>query len=247
MSLPEPNTEPTFLFDIDGLVDYPGFAEQVVYPLMEDHAPIKFFTYLPESRAKIVLAEHGLDDFEHNIVGLEFLRDIDYAFRQWQRTGNTEQMNRHMKASLIDDYSLEEYLQLVEPWQQYGEKNGFMKFPPLLGKNPFILVESDNGVPTPYFKNTELVFRDKRYIDRLVSTAKNGDYSLVIVPEHLNIFGDPSYWEGHPNPFTTASEAIVDDLQEITWNWRGEHVVRDLGVEHGIYHEGGYPHPEREL
>lgn len=118
------------------------------------------------------------------------------------------------------------------------EASSLFKYPPFLREGNQLLVESDcsdgseNGRPLKQPRRSPWDYGGN------LKTATEGKYSLILVPEH------PDVWNC-PNVFVRPEE-VARNLRRKLLDWNGQHIVSDLGIEMGVYQEGVRLSPERE-
>lgn len=221
------------VLDFDGLFSYPDFKTRVLEPLVEQEREFAIWTFNYEENVRLKLERMGLPDLTRHA------RIIDAYRYEWLRTSLGEVLDgfrpmndgRFIQNLLLDSEILpteETVVRALEHYQailafEAGER--FYKYPPFLGDNNYLLVESDrasglSGSLSRINPNTEF------------DIAEHGGHSLIMVPEH------PECWHGFVYPSVDVTpEQVMDTLAPAIVNWNGEPIRRDLGIELGIFQE----------
>lgn len=240
------NKKSQILIDIDGIVSYPNLGKVVLEPLKNKGADMMFYTFMSSAQGIDQLQTYNLDQYISRGYGMKdldlsadtlkliaghdsaYLKQVYDIPDEWILNAKRKNhVKRFMSYFQVTDYTVNEYSVLMQKWA--SETFNGKKFPPLLGKNNYLFIESDNA-----FSNTD---RDERDLSQTKKWALENDYSLILVPEHPYAFKDSS--------LKIVPQDILHELHKITTSWTGEQLVIDLGEKLGIYQEGTLRHPER--
>lgn len=246
----------TIIFDIDGLVAYPDFNRGVVRPMEKTGVGIKFWTFSPERTGMDRLRKYGLGGYANpnSLIGENFYRSelantiayYDLDKRANRLPGRETEYLMKMSYFLArlglpnQESDIQRAIQKHIEYEELTRKLGIAvgcKYPPLLGDGNYLLVESDCS---EYISTGEYapLHRDKRLPQSDKKLATEAGYSIIIVPEY------PDVWEAKVT--SAPPELVVKRLREMLLQWNGEHIVKDLGEEMGVYQEGIRRSPERE-
>lgn len=141
----------------------------------------------------------------------------------------------------------------VEKYTEYKVvASNTYKYPPLLGEDNYLLIESDGAIYNP-LNQTHRRVNPQGQLD----LARRGTYSLIFVPEYPDVWAPElarsTAFKRFAPDVSFSPEDIMDELAPAIINWNGEHVVRDLSVERGLFdaesqimQESALRHPERQ-
>lgn len=221
----------TVIFDIEGVITYPGFIEKVIQPLQETDKKIMFWTRIPQEAGKKRLREAGLGAFATNnlCLGTDVLFDIQSdskAFALGEENNLVTSMSRIGLPT--NDVELKRVINASKKWGDAMGKIGYsVKFPPLLGDDPYLLVESDGTYLANWYEDTPLKRGKGPEADK--QTARENGYSVVLLPEH------PEVWQNKGTD--VPPETVLATLQQILITWDGKPLIKDLGTELKVYDE----------
>ncbi len=225
--------ENTVVFDIEGLVTYPNFAERIIRPVREQGFGIKFWTFASSDRGERLLRENDLGEYAgvDSMISYNKWSDIrqSYTATRDRRIINLDKESLAKAVKRLglatDEESIERFVEKLKMYERVRQWPS-CKFPPILGDGNYLLVESDC---TKVDRETGELLRDDNLPNADKRQALDGGYSLIIVPDY------PYAWE---NDWTsTPIDTVVDRLSDKIQSWQGEHIVEDLRVEFGMLGE----------
>lgn len=221
----------TIVFDMMGFVagspsGYPGLEGSLVRHLSRT-SDIEIGLWTKDFRES-----YKFRDWASFFVGKEDIRDFGIAVQERDKKLLSEICRQtKLKEDLVN---LEELMPRWNKWESTGgvifdgkKWAAFHKYPPLLGNECSILIESDLG----RIDNTGKIKRESWLSDEALEFARNTHSSIILVPEYPNI------WE--EGKCLVQPNEVLDYLKDILLNWQGEEIQRDLGVEMGIYTKEG--------
>ena len=225
----------TILFDIEGLVTYPGFEAEVIRPLEEEGTNIKFWTFSSRKYGYNRLIENGLARYAvpGKCIGDELYRSA--------KPSSVLSLIKALEMTGLpaDEESVKRVRRQLEAYNLSRSSLGIRvecKYPPLIGDDNFLLFESDSSLFDPEDRVEGFVIEETlAEADKLL--ARKAGYSVIIIPEHPNV------WLAGES--TTSPLEIVEKIKDYALNWNGEHVVEDLREDITLYREGRIRHPER--
>lgn len=143
----------TVIFDVDGLISYPDFADQIVSPLEEKGVNIVFWVFNSEISVGERLREIGLEKYavKGRCIGSESLASIDDALYLYRTQGDIAPIVKRMSLAGLstDNENLQRFLQECNNYVVANKWGVRCKFPPLLGDDNYLLVESDSAMYIP--------------------------------------------------------------------------------------------------
>ena len=246
------------VLDFDGLLTYPGFGDRILKPLIDQEREFWFWTLNHRGSVEKTLGKMGFADNAQN------QRIIDWeAFNLWisrmirinEMLESGDEPDRELGSSILRGFLNDSGIRsdeegarrFAEKYKEYrGLTDKHYKYPPLLGEDNYLLVESDRASYDPLNR----VFLRTDHSGQL-DLARRGTYSLVLVPEHPDLWapelaGSRAFKKYAPDvPFTP--EEVMDELVPQVLNWDGQHVVRDLSAERGLFEKEGSVGQERVL
>lgn len=224
------------VLDFDGLVSYPGFGDRVLKPLIEQRRPFWFWTYNHRENVKPVLVRMGFPDLaqDRRIIDQEIFASWDSRIQRIiDRHGLIDEREKKSERWILgkileisgiqaDEDGLKRFIEKFQDYDAVAAQP--YKYPPLLGDDNYLLVESDSA---GYSSISRDLWRPNP--QGQIELARRGLHSLVLVPEHPEVWG-----EDVPTvPF--SPEDITDELVPLILSWNGEHIIRDLSVERGLF------------
>ncbi len=252
------------VLDFDGLLAYPGFRTKVLDPLIEQGKPFLFWTFSFDEFVRGELKKMGLEGLASEV------KIVDNAlFGEWnlraeyligkhgeidENEARTERLRLTWSLDRIgipsDEDGVKVFLNRYREYDTATTRRN--KYPPLLGEDNYLLIESDSARYDPINR----VYRRINPQEQ-IDLARRGTHSLILVPEYPDVWApelarSTAFKRFAPDiPF--SPEDIMDELAPFIINWNGEHLVRDLGVERGLFEAEGpviqeseSRHPERQ-
>lgn len=241
------NNNKLIVFDVEGLVTYPGFREHLHDPVYRKRFPGTIFGYWSLASGQRSMAEQ-VTQITNNRLGNFFIteeirRIMEQAFQAQDMTLLQEMCSIAMMLPLYGDNDA--YVRLMEEGRSWVEATfkdrgrSYKKQPALAavfyGVNPTntLIIESDSTYTLDWGERGRELKSDRKYAQYPAVMAEAG-VSTILVPEY------PFEW--HAND--VAPEVVMQTAGEIVRRWKGGTISHDLGVELGMYPEGFRALPE---
>ncbi len=218
----------TVVFDVGGIVTYPGFERNIIKPLEKKGTNIFFWTFLPREWARELFLQTNLHRYWYKIIDIDDSRYFEKRAEEGRWDELSNYFHRHEDLKDIDfKPNLEHIKREGKNWLEAANNitRGIpiFKFPPLVAEGNTLLVESDEPV---YMKEIKTLYLSHEH--NLIAAQKY-NYSCIIVPEH------PYIWE-NINP-RQKPEDVRKELKKELLSWQGEYRILDLGEKLGMYRE----------
>ncbi len=252
------------VLDFDGFLSYPGFGDRILKPLIDQQREFWFWTHNLRESVTHALEKMGFAALAQDVKIID--REI---FTLWitriegiaSMLGSENDQEKQLGGEVLRDllrYSgvrsdEEGTKRFVEKYTEYkAVASNTYKYPPLLGEDNYLLIESDGAMYDPLNQAHRRVNPQGQ-----LDLARRGKYSLILVPEYPDIwapeFTRSTAFKRFAPDIPFSPEDIMDELAPAIINWNGEHVVRDLSVERGLFdiesamvQESASIHPERQ-
>ena len=252
------------VLDFDGLLTYPGFGDRILKPLINQERQFWFWTHNLRDSVTHALEKMGFarlaqdariidrEIFSLWITRIEGIAGMLRSENDQEKELGGEVLRDLLRYSGIrsDEDGAKRF---IEKYREYrAVTSNTYKYPPLLGEDNYLLIESDGTRYDPMSR----VFRRINPQGQM-DLARRGIYSLILVPEHPDVWApelvSSTAFKRFAPDISFSPEDVVDELVPTIINWGGEHVVRDLSVERGLFEtegtiiqEGTSRHPERQ-
>ncbi|HUD19140.1 MAG TPA: hypothetical protein VMR81_01735 [Patescibacteria group bacterium] len=228
-------TTQSFVFDVQGVVTYPSFKSQIIEPLEQRGATIRFWS-LVNKKAEELLRRTNLDHYIPSLIDLNATDDLYVLLRSSIEENAPHKLEAWLAA--LDLSTADMKKAFSDGKKLYGafRKSGIvLKYPPLLGDGPHLLVESDNAYVPPSLKQG--IWGGNNAINYYREAASDGGFSCLFVPEH------PGIWQEAKLRITP--EEIMETIKEQVLNWNGEVMFHNVAELTGLYHEGNRGNKEQ--